>query len=124
MRYNLQSLPPPLPPISSLAESPLLWDGPHNVTAATGSTVMLRCRFNGIPTPSIYWYHEGKEVTSGDRVSLSAKDGVASLHILCLEPSLAGEYMCTAVNSVGTATTEAVITAQGEPVVLIWYLLY
>ena len=53
-------------------------------------------------------------IDPGDRVSLSAEDGFASLLIPCLEPSMAGEYMCTAVNNVGTATTQAVITVQGE----------
>ena len=110
--YTLHTALPPSPPLHT--EPPLLWDGPHDVTAASGSKVTLRCRYSGVPTPSIYWYHEDALVAPGDRVCLSAKDGFVSLHIPCLEASAAGEYTCTAVNSVGTVTTHALISVQGE----------
>ena len=105
---------PPLPSPPLHTEPPLLWDGPHDVTAASGSKVTLRCRYSGVPTPSIYWYHEDALIAPGDRVCLSAKDGFVSLYIPCLEASAAGEYTCTAVNSVGTVTTQALISVQGE----------
>ena len=81
--------------------TPLIIEQPEKeVTVATpGKSVLLPCKADGFPKPSIYWLKDGTRVKFNERVMQSA-DG--SLVILNMEHSDEGIYSCLVANTFGT----------------------
>ncbi|XP_065059670.1 peroxidasin-like [Rhopilema esculentum] len=85
----------------SLGRTPVIIEQPEKeVTVATPEkSVLLPCKADGYPKPSIYWLKDGARVKFNERVMLSA-DG--SLIILNMKHSDEGIYSCLAANTFGT----------------------
>ncbi len=66
--------------------------------------MMLRCDFDGVPTPSVVWLQNGTEElnsTLDSRVSIVTRDGVSTLNIVNLDRFGGGQYTCSFSSSVG-----------------------
>ncbi|XP_063238451.1 obscurin isoform X6 [Bacillus rossius redtenbacheri] len=78
----------------------------------------FKVRANGVPKPQIKWFKDGKELTSGGRLTIETDSEVlvsSSLSIAHFEESDEGKYSVTASNLVGQAQTEARLTLAQIP---------
>ncbi|KAJ9586071.1 hypothetical protein L9F63_020268, partial [Diploptera punctata] len=84
---------------------------PENLTIKTGGLAELQCAADGLPTPTISWYKDGRSVTAGGRTSFSAD----YLHLLIqhAKESDSGLYVCRAQNSLGFKESSAHLVVSG-----------
>uniref|UniRef100_A0A8C0H227 Ig-like domain-containing protein n=1 Tax=Chelonoidis abingdonii TaxID=106734 RepID=A0A8C0H227_CHEAB len=78
-----------------------------------GSFVVLECKVYGSPPISVSWFHEGYEVTSGDKYQTTLTDNACSLKVNTLKESDMGTYSCTATNVAGSDECSAYLTVRG-----------
>ncbi|XP_023246865.1 titin-like [Copidosoma floridanum] len=70
-----------------------------------GESVNLKCTVHGKPIPKVEWFHDNKPIKEGKQITiLQDTEGVCNLAISEVFPEDAGEYICQAVNQIGTAT--------------------
>ena len=61
------------------------------------------------------WYHNGQKIIPGGRIKIqSCGGGSHAIIILDTLPEDAGEYVCIARNSQGTASSSAVLDVTGN----------
>ena len=83
----------------------------ETVTTLLGQTAELECVATGNPPPIVTWYRGTQVLTDLDgRVSLLG--GLLRIAIVTLDDE--GVYTCTAVNSVGTASSDVQLIVYGE----------
>lgn len=80
-----------------------------NVTAASGTPVILQCLANGKPNPKAEWYKDGEPVTDSRCIIQEKTAGHFNLLITNVTQSDAGEYRCVIHNSAGGAQTSALL---------------
>ena len=82
-----------------------------NLTVVQGNDVRLPCRASGVPAPVITWYRK-------DRGSMPRRHRVNNgrLHIPDISKAEGGTFVCLATNVLGSKTTEATITVNGNSV--------
>ncbi|XP_044767051.1 titin isoform X2 [Coccinella septempunctata] len=71
------------------------------------TTVILEGIVDGLPTPSIVWTKNGKDIIFSDKISAKWEFNKASLEIKDTNSNDAGRYTCTAMNEAGTAISTA-----------------
>ncbi|XP_057680173.1 vascular endothelial growth factor receptor 1 [Corythoichthys intestinalis] len=91
----------------SALEPPVLLNNLTDCTVNVSSSVTLRCRTKGVPTPTVTWYKNKRALSAGSGIVLSSKDG--SLHIARITVEDQGLYTCQASNQKGTAESSAYI---------------
>uniref|UniRef100_A0A8C3FB75 Ig-like domain-containing protein n=1 Tax=Chrysemys picta bellii TaxID=8478 RepID=A0A8C3FB75_CHRPI len=77
-----------------------------------GSSVVLECKVYGSPPISVSWFHDGYEVTSGDKYQTTLTDNACSLKVNSLKESDMGTYSCTATNVAGSDECSAYLTVR------------
>ncbi|KAM9470410.1 vascular endothelial growth factor receptor kdr-like [Clarias gariepinus] len=77
----------------------------------TSSTLTLTCLVHGAPAPSITWYKENIPIKEGPGITLMEN---GELIIQRVKKEDEGMYKCQASNSIGVATSSAVITVLGD----------
>ena len=60
------------------------------------------------------WEHQQQPVSLSPRVTMATEGGVASLTMVGVVRGDQGEYMCTALNSAGSASIKTSLTVLGE----------
>ena len=78
-----------------------------NVTAASNTTITIRCPVSGVPTPSVTWQKDGVQITEGDKFSMTDDN---SLVINDAEIEHSAKYSCIVQNEFGK--DEAFSTAR------------
>lgn len=78
-----------------------------------GDTVQLECKISGTPEIRIVWYKNDQALQASDRLHMSFVDSVAMLTILGATAEDAGDYICEAHNSAGTASCSTSVTVKG-----------
>ena len=68
----------------------------------------------GKPEPSIKWFRDDKEISSGKAYQTSYKKGHVSLKIFKCKSSDSAKYKCVAQNECGTAVSTAQLVVQGQ----------
>lgn len=68
-------------------------------------TVSLECKVVGVPTPSLRWFKDGKEIRAGDVLALTANPD---------DPTSLGVYVCEAVNCMGKAISSSRVHVIGK----------
>uniref|UniRef100_A0A8U8C2M5 Uncharacterized protein n=1 Tax=Geospiza parvula TaxID=87175 RepID=A0A8U8C2M5_GEOPR len=81
-----------------------------------GDTVQLECKISGTPEIRIVWYKNDQALQASDRLHISFVDSVATLTILGATAEDAGDYICEAHNSAGTASCSTSVTVKEPPV--------
>uniref|UniRef100_A0A8C3R715 Ig-like domain-containing protein n=1 Tax=Cyanoderma ruficeps TaxID=181631 RepID=A0A8C3R715_9PASS len=81
-----------------------------------GDTIQLECKISGTPEIRIVWYKNDQALQASDRLHMSFVDSVATLTILGASAEDAGDYICEAHNSAGTASCSTSVTVKEPPV--------
>ena len=76
---------------------------------------MIQCGFEGVPTPTVVWLHNGSMLTNGSGdITIATSDSSSTLTITTLAADDAGSYTCMVSNLLGTATASSALTVQCE----------
>ena len=82
-----------------------------NVTAASNTTITIRCPVSGVPTPSVTWTKDGVEI------ALGAGYSVTSNNVLVIEQAAvedSARYTCTARSVTGTDSASSRVQILGQ----------
>ena len=91
--------------------SPVTMNIGDNVTAASNTTITIRCPVSGIPTPAVTWEKEGVQVGEGTRINI---DDDNTLVIREAEPKDSAKYTCIVENSFGKDDASSTVQIIGE----------
>ncbi|XP_052121607.1 peroxidasin [Frankliniella occidentalis] len=92
--------------------APRISSRPDNLTVKAGGTVLLRCRVDGSPRPSVAWFKDGRTVTAGSPRTTISNTG-EELRVEHAKEADGGLYVCRAENAVGSAETMARVQVVG-----------
>jgi len=83
-----------------------------NISARDGTEVSLVCVVSGQPPPSVYWYHNDRNIdTSSDfAISYDQPTGRCRLVIVDCMASDQGQFRCVATNPTGSAQTQCTLS--------------
>uniref|UniRef100_A0A665U9G6 receptor protein-tyrosine kinase n=1 Tax=Echeneis naucrates TaxID=173247 RepID=A0A665U9G6_ECHNA len=81
----------------------------HKVNVS--ATITLHCDAVGTPDPTVVWTKNNQTVKEGSGVILSQHNHILTIQRVKKEDS--GLYVCTACNSLGCVTSQAVLTIEG-----------
>ena len=82
-----------------------------NVTALTNTSITIQCPTSGVPTPTVTWIKDGKEIPSEGRYTVQ-DDG--SLLISEADEEDNARYMCTADNVAGRDSASSTVKVVGK----------
>ncbi|MEE6505501.1 hypothetical protein FKM82_005546 [Ascaphus truei] len=91
---------------------------PQNETIqlTVGNSIVLSCEAEGSPPPKFTWLKDGAPLEHAVEWGVVVRDG--RLQISRVQPSHAGQYSCTAQNSVSDARKEFLLLIQVAPSIL------
>ena len=82
-----------------------------NVTAASNTTITIRCPVSGVPTPSVTWQKDGVEIIEGDKFAITDDN---SLVIKRVEVEHSASYTCIAQSEFGKDETSSTVEIIGK----------
>ena len=91
--------------------SPVTMNVGDNVTAASTTTIIIRCPVSGVPTPAVTWEKDGVQVVERDRINI-ADDNTLVIKEAELKDS--AKYTCTVENSFGKDDTSSTVKIIGK----------
>ena len=91
--------------------SPLTMNVGDNVTAASNTTITIRCPVSGVPTPSVTWQKDGVQITPGGRFSISS-DNALVIDGAAVDDS--AEYICSVQGVAGTDSESSTVEIIGD----------
>ena len=89
-------------------------------------TTSFTCQADGEPLPTISWYFNGVPLNESNAAKYTITDrqmpnsNSEILSIMSLESSDVGTYTCNATNVVASNTSSAVLTVNGELIILVF----
>ena len=89
--------------------SPVKMNIGDNVTAATNTTIIIRCRVDGVPTPSVFWSKDGLPISESGNLFTSG-------NTLVIERADAGDsakYTCIGLSSIGADSVSSSVQIIG-----------
>ena len=95
--------------------SPVTMNIGDNVTAASNTTITIRCPVSGVPTPSVTWTKDGRKIVEG--VKRSIRNGYM-LVIKEAEPEDSAEYSCTVESEFGKESLSSIVRIKGQFIAL------
>lgn len=74
------------------ASAPQVLQKPRNSKILEGSNVTFQAKISGNPVPQVYWFKDGQPLVPSERVKITFKDNLVTLHIHMASPDDAGYY--------------------------------
>ena len=74
-----------------------------NVTAATNTTITIKCPVSGVPTPSVTWMKDGVPLADGELDNSLVIKGVIT----------SAKYSCSVQSIAGTSSLMSVVNVLG-----------
>lgn len=87
---------------------------PQPVEGLKGKDVSLYCEMSGTAPFQITWFKDRKPLTESRKYKMVSEGSLATLHIIGIELSDAGEYECKVSNSVGSDTCHTSVKLRGQ----------
>ena len=103
-----------MPEEEPIGEAPEFTVTVQNCSVKEGKVASFSCRVIGEPTPELTWQLNGEPLTIEGRYTVVERDGLQLLQVHNVVTSDAGEYMVTAKNNHGEATSSANMTVEGR----------
>ena len=91
--------------------SPVTMNIGDNVTAASNTTITIRCPVSGVPTPSVTWTKDGIEITPGDNIFFTSEN---SLVIKQAEADDNAKYNCDVQGLTGSDSASSTVQIVGQ----------
>uniref|UniRef100_A0A8C4IH55 Ig-like domain-containing protein n=1 Tax=Dicentrarchus labrax TaxID=13489 RepID=A0A8C4IH55_DICLA len=88
---------------------------PQPVEGLKGKDVSLYCEMSGTAPFQITWFKDRKPLMESRKYKMVSEGSSATLHVIGLEPSDAGEYECKVSNSVGSDTCQTSVKLREPP---------
>ena len=82
-----------------------------NVTAASNTTITIRCPVSGVPTPAVSWQKDGARVTQGETLLFTTDN---SLVIKNGDVDDSAEYTCSIQNNFGKEDISSFVEIIGK----------
>ena len=79
-----------------------------NVTAATNTTITIKCPVSGVPTPSVSWMKDGAPLAGGERVSFKADNSLVIKGVIT-----SAKYSCSVQSVAGTSSLMSFVNVLG-----------
>ena len=92
--------------------SPVTMNVGDNVTAASNTTIIIRCPVSGVPTPSVTWHRDGIQVFKQDRGTFIAANN--SLVIEAAKVVDSAKYSCRVQSVFGMDEVSSQVTITGN----------
>ena len=90
--------------------SPVTMNIGDNVTAASNSTITIRCPVSGVPTPSVTWTKDGVQIVPGNELSLTDDN---SLVIEGADVEDSANYTCSVQSKFGKDDISSIVEIEG-----------
>ncbi|XP_077988336.1 uncharacterized protein LOC144442834 [Glandiceps talaboti] len=98
---------------------PEIVKSPSNTTVYAGEEIIFSCEANGFPIPMYTWWKDEEVFDPENSTHIWISSSGSTLHINSTIPEDTGKYRCTAMNNLGTATSQLAMLAviqETEPV--------
>ena len=82
-----------------------------NVTAASNTTITIRCPVSGVPTPSVTWAKDGVEIISGEEFVITDNN---SLVIKGAGIEDNAKYTCLVQSEFGKDSISSIVRIKGQ----------
>ena len=100
--------------------SPVTVSVGDNVTAASNTTITIRCPVSGVPTPAVTWQKDGVQVIGGKNIII-ADDQSLVLTGATIEDS--AKYTCSVQTSFGKDDASSIVTIIGKCLFIVHFSL-
>ena len=91
--------------------SPVTMNIGDNVTAASNTTITIKCPVSGKPTPSVTWTIGGVEITPGDEFTITEDN---SLVIEGADVEDSSKYTCSVDSKFGKDHVSSTVNIKGQ----------
>ena len=91
--------------------SPVTMNVGDNVTAASNTTIIIRCPVSGVPPPSVTWQKDGVEISEGNKLTIL--DG-NTLVIKDADLEDDAKYTCAIQNAFGKDLASSIVRIIGK----------
>ena len=91
--------------------SPVTMNVGDNVTAASNTTITIKCPVSGVPTPFAIWQKDGVEIGEGDTLTI-LDDNTLVIKDADLEDD--AKYTCTIQNTFGKDEVSSIVRVIGK----------
>ena len=90
--------------------SPVTMNVGDNVTAASNTTITIRCPVSGVPIPAVTWQKDGVPLIAGERISIINQN---LLVIRDAEGDDSGKYTCSVESKFGKDSVSSIARIMG-----------
>ena len=76
---------------------------------------IIRCVFEGLPTPTVVWSHDGNVLTDGSNdITIATIDTLSTLNVTMVTADDSGSYTCMVSNLLGSDMESSTLLVQCE----------
>uniref|UniRef100_A0A672I9B9 Ig-like domain-containing protein n=1 Tax=Salarias fasciatus TaxID=181472 RepID=A0A672I9B9_SALFA len=99
----------------TVKEPPSFVRVPQPVEGLKGKDVSLYCEMRGTAPFQVTWFKDRKPLMESRKYKMVSEGSSATLHVIGIEPTDAGDYECKVSNSVGSDTCQAPVKLREPP---------